>query len=160
MASTILDCHLLVCTFVVFMSSLHKDIIVIAATVFKIMTNTVVFFALEIHHLKAMNDLSIVIALSMTPKSASISLQNTYNSGRFTVSFSCMIHVCKGGQPYLEIVEQPQQRGFRFRYECEGKSHGGLQGESSRREKRSYPSIRVRSVSYFTCQFFQFAESF
>jgi len=48
-----------------------------------------------------------------------------------------------GGQPYLEIVEQPQSRGFRFRYECEGKSHGGLQGEMSRREKRSYPSVRV-----------------
>lgn len=54
--------------------------------------------------------------------------------------------MCEDNQPYLEIVEQPQSRGFRFRYECEGKSHGGLQGESSRREKRSYPSVRVYGV--------------
>lgn len=46
--------------------------------------------------------------------------------------------------PYLEIVEQPQSRGFRFRYACEGKSHGGLQGVSSRREKKSFPAVRVR----------------
>jgi len=56
------------------------------------------------------------------------------------------LFVCEDNQPYLEIVEQPQSRGFRFRYECEGKSHGGLQGESSRREKRSYPSVRVYGV--------------
>jgi len=52
-----------------------------------------------------------------------------------------------GAHPFLKIVEQPQSRGFRFRYECEGKSHGGLQGETSRREKRSYPSVQVCSIS-------------
>nr|UZH84476.1 P105 [Sinohyriopsis cumingii] len=47
-------------------------------------------------------------------------------------------------QPYIEIVEQPQARGFRFRYECEGPSHGGLQGEKSEKYRRTYPSIRIR----------------
>uniref|UniRef100_I3JJ19 Nuclear factor of kappa light polypeptide gene enhancer in B-cells 2 (p49/p100) n=1 Tax=Oreochromis niloticus TaxID=8128 RepID=I3JJ19_ORENI len=31
--------------------------------------------------------------------------------------------------------------GFRFRYECEGPSHGGLPGASSEKNKRTYPTI-------------------
>uniref|UniRef100_A0A672N4N9 Nuclear factor NF-kappa-B p100 subunit-like n=1 Tax=Sinocyclocheilus grahami TaxID=75366 RepID=A0A672N4N9_SINGR len=42
--------------------------------------------------------------------------------------------------PYLQIIEEPKQRGFRFRYECEGPSHGGLPGASSERNKRTYPT--------------------
>lgn len=36
------------------------------------------------------------------------------------------------------------QRGFRFRYECEGPSHGGLPGASSERNRRTYPTVKVR----------------
>ena len=46
-------------------------------------------------------------------------------------------------QPYLAITEHPQSRGFRFRYACEGKSHGGLPGENSRRDKKTYPEVKV-----------------
>uniref|UniRef100_A0A8C2KTS5 Nuclear factor of kappa light polypeptide gene enhancer in B-cells 2 (p49/p100) n=1 Tax=Cyprinus carpio TaxID=7962 RepID=A0A8C2KTS5_CYPCA len=35
------------------------------------------------------------------------------------------------------------QRGFRFRYECEGPSHGGLPGASSERNRRTYPTVKV-----------------
>lgn len=49
-------------------------------------------------------------------------------------------------EPYIEIVEQPQARGFRFRYECEGPSHGGLQGEKSEKYRKTFPSIRVSLV--------------
>lgn len=49
--------------------------------------------------------------------------------------------------PFIEILEQPQARGFRFRYECEGPSHGGLQGEKSQKYKRTYPAIKV-SILY------------
>lgn len=45
--------------------------------------------------------------------------------------------------PYLEILEQPKQRGFRFRYPCEGPAHGGLPGEFSERGKKSYPSVQL-----------------
>lgn len=45
--------------------------------------------------------------------------------------------------PYLEILEQPKQRGFRFRYPCEGPSHGGLPGEYSEKGKKSYPSVQL-----------------
>ncbi|MCJ8730366.1 hypothetical protein PDJAM_G00183560 [Pangasius djambal] len=45
--------------------------------------------------------------------------------------------------PYLQIIEEPKQRGFRFRYECEGPSHGGLPGASSERNRRTYPTVKV-----------------
>ncbi|XP_063774390.1 nuclear factor NF-kappa-B p105 subunit [Pseudophryne corroboree] len=47
--------------------------------------------------------------------------------------------------PYLEITEQPKQRGFRFRYVCEGPSHGGLPGASSEKNKKSYPQIKIHN---------------
>ncbi|KAK3091585.1 hypothetical protein FSP39_020963 [Pinctada imbricata] len=50
-------------------------------------------------------------------------------------------------QPYIAIVEQPQSRGFRFRYECEGPSHGGLQGERSEKYRRSFPSIKIQNYN-------------
>uniref|UniRef100_A0A671QCN2 Nuclear factor NF-kappa-B p105 subunit-like n=1 Tax=Sinocyclocheilus anshuiensis TaxID=1608454 RepID=A0A671QCN2_9TELE len=45
--------------------------------------------------------------------------------------------------PYLRIVEQPKQRGFRFRYGCEGPSHGGLPGASSEKNRKSYPQVKI-----------------
>ncbi|XP_061108272.1 nuclear factor NF-kappa-B p105 subunit-like [Conger conger] len=45
--------------------------------------------------------------------------------------------------PYLQITEQPKQRGFRFRYGCEGPSHGGLPGASSEKNRKSYPQVKV-----------------
>lgn len=45
--------------------------------------------------------------------------------------------------PYLQIIEEPKQRGFRFRYECEGPSHGGLPGASSERNRRTYPMVKL-----------------
>uniref|UniRef100_A0A8C3SYN2 Nuclear factor NF-kappa-B p105 subunit n=1 Tax=Chelydra serpentina TaxID=8475 RepID=A0A8C3SYN2_CHESE len=35
------------------------------------------------------------------------------------------------------------QRGFRFRYVCEGPSHGGLPGASSEKNKKSYPQVKI-----------------
>ncbi|KAJ7381142.1 Nuclear factor NF-kappa-B p105 subunit [Desmophyllum pertusum] len=45
--------------------------------------------------------------------------------------------------PFMEILEQPKQRGFRFRYPCEGPSHGGLPGQYSEKGKKSYPSVQL-----------------
>ncbi|KAF3694279.1 Nuclear factor NF-kappa-B p105 subunit DNA-binding factor KBF1 [Channa argus] len=45
--------------------------------------------------------------------------------------------------PFLQIQEQPKQRGFRFRYGCEGPSHGGLPGASSEKNKKTYPSVKI-----------------
>ncbi|AWP11578.1 hypothetical protein SMAX5B_017229 [Scophthalmus maximus] len=48
-----------------------------------------------------------------------------------------------GDGPYLQILEQPKQRGFRFRYGCEGPSHGGLPGASSEKNRKTYPTVKV-----------------
>ncbi|XP_029368925.1 nuclear factor NF-kappa-B p105 subunit isoform X2 [Echeneis naucrates] len=45
--------------------------------------------------------------------------------------------------PFLQILEQPKQRGFRFRYGCEGPSHGGLPGASSEKNRKTYPTIKI-----------------
>ncbi|XP_066576840.1 nuclear factor NF-kappa-B p105 subunit [Amia ocellicauda] len=47
--------------------------------------------------------------------------------------------------PYLQIIEQPKQRGFRFRYGCEGPSHGGLPGASSEKNRKSYPQVKINN---------------
>uniref|UniRef100_A0A7N8WQ24 Nuclear factor of kappa light polypeptide gene enhancer in B-cells 1 n=1 Tax=Mastacembelus armatus TaxID=205130 RepID=A0A7N8WQ24_9TELE len=36
-----------------------------------------------------------------------------------------------------------RHRGFRFRYGCEGPSHGGLPGASSEKNRKTYPTIKV-----------------
>ncbi|NXC19638.1 NFKB1 factor, partial [Corythaeola cristata] len=40
------------------------------------------------------------------------------------------------------------QRGFRFRYVCEGPSHGGLPGASSEKNKKSYPQVKVKNFHW------------
>lgn len=48
-----------------------------------------------------------------------------------------------GYNPYVEIIEQPRQRGMRFRYKCEGRSAGSIPGERSTDNNRTYPSIQI-----------------
>ncbi|KAM9065802.1 proto-oncogene c-Rel isoform 1-T1 [Sarcophilus harrisii] len=48
-----------------------------------------------------------------------------------------------GHEPYVEIIEQPRQRGMRFRYKCEGRSAGSIPGEHSTDNNRTYPSIQI-----------------
>uniref|UniRef100_A0A803Y9R7 RHD domain-containing protein n=1 Tax=Meleagris gallopavo TaxID=9103 RepID=A0A803Y9R7_MELGA len=54
-------------------------------------------------------------------------------------------------EPYIEIFEQPRQRGMRFRYKCEGRSAGSIPGEHSTDNNKTFPSIQVillLSISY------------
>ena len=44
---------------------------------------------------------------------------------------------------YLEIIEPPATNKMRFRYECEGRSAGAIQGASSTPENRTCPTIRL-----------------
>ncbi|NXD13814.1 REL protein, partial [Nothocercus nigrocapillus] len=52
-----------------------------------------------------------------------------------------------GPQPYIEIFEQPRQRGMRFRYKCEGRSAGSIPGEHSTDNNKTFPSIQI--LNYF-----------
>uniref|UniRef100_A0A8C9L529 RHD domain-containing protein n=1 Tax=Serinus canaria TaxID=9135 RepID=A0A8C9L529_SERCA len=48
-----------------------------------------------------------------------------------------------GAAPFVEILEQPKQRGMRFRYKCEGRSAGSIPGEHSTESTKTHPTIRV-----------------
>nr|XP_060610603.1 proto-oncogene c-Rel [Anolis sagrei ordinatus] len=48
-----------------------------------------------------------------------------------------------GHEPYIEICEQPRQRGMRFRYKCEGRSAGSIPGEHTTDINRTFPSIQI-----------------
>jgi hypothetical protein len=54
--------------------------------------------------------------------------------------------VLPAGEPILDIVEQPKSRGFRFRYPCEGPSHGGLPGVNSTKSHKTFPTVQVGFV--------------
>ncbi|XP_030073357.1 transcription factor RelB isoform X4 [Microcaecilia unicolor] len=46
-------------------------------------------------------------------------------------------------KPELKIIEQPKQRGMRFRYVCEGRSAGSILGENSTDQSKIMPAIEV-----------------
>lgn len=43
----------------------------------------------------------------------------------------------------VKILEQPASNKLRFRYECEGRSAGALQGASSTNDNKTYPTIQI-----------------
>merc|ERR1712038_2243784 len=46
-------------------------------------------------------------------------------------------------KPYLKILEQPKSNTLRFRYQCEGRGAGALQGERSTSERKTFPKIQI-----------------
>lgn len=51
--------------------------------------------------------------------------------------------------PHLEIVEQPADKPFRFRYKSEMHgTHGSLMGISTERSKRTYPTVALRNFNF------------
>ncbi|EMP39227.1 Transcription factor p65 [Chelonia mydas] len=49
--------------------------------------------------------------------------------------------------PYVEIIEQPKQRGMRFRYKCEGRSAGSIPGEHSTDTTKTHPTIKINNYT-------------
>lgn len=47
----------------------------------------------------------------------------------------------------VEIIEQPAEKSFRFRYESEGRLTGSIVGENSTRTNPSYPTLRVKNYT-------------
>ncbi|XP_072548334.1 transcription factor RelB isoform X1 [Salminus brasiliensis] len=47
-------------------------------------------------------------------------------------------------KPQLVVVEQPKERGMRFRYECEGRSAGSILGASSTEVNKTLPAIEIQ----------------
>lgn len=46
-------------------------------------------------------------------------------------------------KPKLVVVEEPKERGMRFRYECEGRSAGSILGASGTEANKTQPAIEV-----------------
>lgn len=46
-------------------------------------------------------------------------------------------------KPKLVVVEEPKDRGMRFRYQCEGRSAGSIMGASSTDSNKTQPTIEV-----------------
>lgn len=52
-------------------------------------------------------------------------------------------------KPCLEIVEQPTDKPFRFRYKSEMHgTHGSLMGVYTERSKRTYPTVALRNFNF------------
>ncbi|KAM9733105.1 transcription factor RelB isoform 2-T2 [Menidia menidia] len=47
-------------------------------------------------------------------------------------------------KPKLVVVEEPKDRGMRFRYECEGRSAGSILGASSTDANKTQPTIEIQ----------------
>ncbi|CAB1454663.1 unnamed protein product [Pleuronectes platessa] len=47
-------------------------------------------------------------------------------------------------KPRLVVVEEPKDRGMRFRYECEGRSAGSILGVSSTETNKTQPAIEIQ----------------
>ncbi|CAG2184153.1 unnamed protein product, partial [Oppiella nova] len=47
-------------------------------------------------------------------------------------------------RPQLKILEQPTNR-IRYRYRSEKGSHGGLTGENSSQNKKTYPTVKLEN---------------
>lgn len=49
-------------------------------------------------------------------------------------------------RPCLEIIKEPQQRGMRFRYACEGRAAGSIPAQnSSECDKKTWPSCQIKN---------------
>merc|ERR1711892_307175 len=46
-------------------------------------------------------------------------------------------------KPSVRVLEQPASHKLRFRYQCEGRGAGALQGQSSTSEKKTFPKIQI-----------------
>ncbi|XP_042342971.1 transcription factor RelB homolog isoform X2 [Plectropomus leopardus] len=53
---------------------------------------------------------------------------------------------CALNKPKLVVVEEPKERGMRFRYECEGRSAGSILGASSTETNKSQPAIEIQGT--------------
>ncbi|XP_072319804.1 transcription factor RelB [Eucyclogobius newberryi] len=49
-------------------------------------------------------------------------------------------------RPALVVVEEPKDRGMRFRYECEGRSAGSILGASSTDSSKTQPAIEIQGA--------------
>lgn len=69
--------------------------------------------------------------------------------GLFNFTLAHSVNPENIAKPLLEIVEQPMDKPFRFRYKSEMHgTHGSLMGSLSERTKRTYPAVALRNFNF------------
>ena len=94
-------------------------------------SRTLVWYMLNIGYLKTDN---VIESLSDALKQYNHGV-NGFTRGRD------MIKQNGAKYPTVRLSEQPKSQGYRFRYECEGYTHGGIPGESSERGRKTHPTL-------------------
>ncbi|XP_068601197.1 transcription factor RelB isoform X2 [Brachionichthys hirsutus] len=74
--------------------------------------------------------------LPVSTSSGGVSSQNRVGD---TDALECLLQ-----KPKLVLVEEPKERGMRFRYECEGRSAGSILGASSTETNKTQPAIEIQ----------------
>merc|ERR1739844_727703 len=46
-------------------------------------------------------------------------------------------------KPFVRILEQPAAHKLRYRYQCEGRGAGALQGQTSTSDRKTFPKIQI-----------------
>ena len=93
---------------------------------------TLIWYMLNIGYLKAesvLGDFSDAIKRYSTKSANGVARANDLGAE----DESCLAKVY--------ISEQPKSQGYRFRYECEGYTHGGIPGEYSERGRKTHPTL-------------------
>ncbi|KAM9853085.1 transcription factor RelB homolog isoform 2-T2 [Aulostomus maculatus] len=67
-------------------------------------------------------------------------------SGTFSSQGQCETEMLERilEKPKLVVVEEPKERGMRFRYECEGRSAGSILGASGTETNKTQPAIEIQ----------------
>jgi len=55
-------------------------------------------------------------------------------------------------KPFVRILEQPKANSLRFRYQCEGRGAGALQGQHSTPEMKTFPKIQIVEFQHLGIQ--------
>eukprot|EP00090_Calanus_glacialis_P007777 TRINITY_DN16235_c0_g1_i1.p1 TRINITY_DN16235_c0_g1~~TRINITY_DN16235_c0_g1_i1.p1 ORF type:complete len:633 (-),score=136.14 TRINITY_DN16235_c0_g1_i1:44-1942(-) len=73
---------------------------------------------------------------------------NQYHNLEPHNNYNTMANGCPSDQkPYVRILEQPKANSLRFRYQCEGRGAGALQGQHSTPEMKTFPKIQIVGTS-------------
>jgi len=73
---------------------------------------------------------------------------NQYHGMESHNNYATMANGCPPDQkPYVHILEQPKANSLRFRYQCEGRGAGALQGQHSTPEMKTFPKIQIVGYS-------------
>lgn len=94
--------------------------------------------------------MQILVALDLFAARIRMILDDSYINLFFSQLFPTVnVNPAEMLEPHLEIVEQPTDKPFRFRYKSEMHgTHGSLMGIHNDKAKRTYPTVALRNFNF------------